>query len=229
MRSNKAIFIGLLVMLLGAVLVMGCGDADPLDELPLRYTVSMSTTDLGEATRDVDVVQDVCDSDAEDFGDFGAIVTIVADEDTADLIVYGYTVTFTPRTGTYAESDEATPSVVTWTNFTPPPALSPYTNLSPIVHNYNTPLVMQNGILEDIPLLMWDPAAKYFYVYTVLQTDYGLNGIFYDGLGVAYAIEAETIGVTYDYRVVFHCHDSEDGNFDLEAWEVVNLSNRDNC
>ena len=117
------------------------------------------------------MVQNDCDGEPEDFGDFGAVATITAANDTADLVVYGYTVYFTPRTGTYFASDGATPSSGTWTNMTPPPSVAPYTNLQPIVHNYDTPLVMQNGSLEDIDIHLWTPEAKYFFIYTVLALD----------------------------------------------------------
>lgn len=93
------------IMCLGLVLIIaasfwtyGCGGADDplLDEVGQRYTASISIQDLDQETLTVDVIQDWCDSEAEDYGPASAAVEFSVAEDAPGITLKEYTLEYIP-------------------------------------------------------------------------------------------------------------------------------------
>jgi hypothetical protein len=88
--------IGILAVL--AAIFVGCGSGnDLLDEVGQRYTASVEIEDNGEGTLTVDIAQDMCDSDWEDYGPAIANVTIAAATDAPGITLQSYTIEYIPQ------------------------------------------------------------------------------------------------------------------------------------
>jgi hypothetical protein len=216
MRRNVFSIIMILVLFLG---LFGCGSGnDLLEEGRIRYSVSVTPNDNGEDTQNIDVVQNLCDNETEEFMDFSTKVTIVADNNTAALKVTGYSVSFYPVRGVYYTSFNP----IEMEDFTPPPELpSP---LNDIRHTFTQPKVMQNGSLT-FESVVWPADVKRYYVNEFLRDTIGLDGI----LNAGGYTEADSASFEYDYRVKLYCTDSEDNDFTLDAFGTVVLADYNNC
>jgi hypothetical protein len=90
--------LGLVIIIAASFLTYGCGGADDplLDEVGQRYTASISIKDLDEETLTVDVVQNYCDADVEDYGPVSAGVEFAVDADAPGITLKEYTLEYIP-------------------------------------------------------------------------------------------------------------------------------------
>jgi hypothetical protein len=96
-------------MIVLAVLWIGsCGSSDLLlDENTQRYRAQIAIEDLDEETLTVDVIQSMCDSEAEDYGPASAAVTFSVDVDAAGITLQEYVLEYIPL-----ESEDGTGTIV---------------------------------------------------------------------------------------------------------------------
>jgi hypothetical protein len=96
MRSGLKKRICAAVLLLSITWLYGCGSSDILDEQGQRYQGEMSIIDNGEAKLTIDTVQDMCDTEPEDFTDAFAEVTIEVTSGAPGLTLDHYTLEYFP-------------------------------------------------------------------------------------------------------------------------------------
>ena len=91
-----AIMLGLGLLIAAGIWLSGCGTSDLLDEKGQRYQANIQILDLDEATTGVDVVQDFCDTDVEDYGPATVAVEFALSEDAPGITLVGYTLEYIP-------------------------------------------------------------------------------------------------------------------------------------
>ena len=112
MRSFNVKLWGCIGIICVMAMIIGCGGGDLMDETGQRYTASVAIQDLGENTLNIDVIQNFCDSDPEDYGDVSAEVSVGVSADALGITLQGYTIEYIPL-----ESEDGSGNLVT------PPAL----------------------------------------------------------------------------------------------------------
>lgn len=116
MRSFNVTLCCCIGLLAGLAIFTGCGsDTDLLDETGQRYTANIAIQDLNAETLTVDVIQDFCDSEAEDYGPASAAVDFAVDPNAPGITLTGYTLEYIPL-----PSEDGTGTIVM-----PPPLDSP--------------------------------------------------------------------------------------------------------
>jgi hypothetical protein len=91
-----------------SAIILGCGSGgDLLDEPGQRYTANIAIKDLGEERLTVDVIQDYCESDWEDYGPAAAAVDFAVDANAPGITLIGYTLEYIPL-----ESEDGTGTIV---------------------------------------------------------------------------------------------------------------------
>ena len=84
-------------LLAGLAVVIGCGaGGDLLDETGQRYTANIAIQELDEETLSVDVIQDFCDTDVEDYGPASAAVNFAVDVNAPGITLQNYTIEYIP-------------------------------------------------------------------------------------------------------------------------------------
>lgn len=87
----------------------GCSSStDLLDETGQRYLASIAVKDNNEETLTVDVIQDFCDNEAEDYGRASAAVQFSVDASAPGITLHGYTLEYIPL-----PSEDGTGNIVT--------------------------------------------------------------------------------------------------------------------
>ena len=229
--------LGMIAMIFGAMWMMSCGGADPLDEERFRYKADIaSLMNGGEDTRDVDISVQTCDDGSdENIGKFVARVRITANFEVPDMQVVGYTYRLAPISGKYYESDGASPSVVTPEDAFPPELTAP---LSPRTHSYNSPVVTEGESIE-FEIDIWTQTDKVYYNRNFLfglGYDEEINQERFDENGTSLGVflvgyESDFTQFQYDLFLTLHCHDSEGNDFDIDVNPAENpiFGNYDNC
>lgn len=92
--------------------VFGCGggsSSEPLDEVGQRYTATIAIQDLDEETLTVDVIQNSCDGEPEDYGPASAAVSFTVNDDQAlGITLKSYVLEYIPL-----PSEDGTGTIVT--------------------------------------------------------------------------------------------------------------------
>lgn len=218
-RMIKFIGIFLLFAIFGSWL-LGCSGSDLLDEDRYRYSVSVTPQNGDDDTDDIDVVMSDCNGTVEAYGDFNSQVTVVANTDVPDLQVNAYRVHFSPVRGVYW-SDLINP---TTTLFNPPELVFP---LNDFEFQFDQPVIMQSGTLS-FEIRIWSQGMKDYFVYNILTIQEGLGGGVPNPWGV-FISQAEASTSEYDVRITLKCTDSEGNEFELDAYENVDMADYDNC
>lgn len=109
--------LGLVIIIAASFWTYGCGGADDplLDEVGQRYTASIAIKDLDSETLTVDIIQNYCDNDVEDYGPASAAVEFAVDADAPGITLNEYILEYIPL-----ESEDGTGTIVM-----PPPLDSP--------------------------------------------------------------------------------------------------------
>lgn len=189
-----------LVLLLIICLFLGaCGSPDdPYDD---DYWVSMTVTDAGETTRDIDVARDTdCDDDGtaddpETFTNVGADITIYVNDSALAIRVESYTVAFLPH-----RSEDGSGNLVT------PPSLNSYPDAMSDSEWIDTGT---SSTITGITVMTFDTKAEY----VDKRTEEDLDNV---------------VGL-YTISVTLNIVDEEGGRFSLVVNEQVALSFYDNC
>ncbi len=94
MRLSK---VTVIMMVLGLMLIYGCGSSDLLDETGQRYTATIAIQDLDKETLTVDAFRSSCDGEPEPYGPVSAAVTFtVNDTEAAGITLTNYVIEYTP-------------------------------------------------------------------------------------------------------------------------------------
>ena len=93
--ANK---LGVLLIFWGLLTLYACGSGggDILNEMGQRYTSSLVIQDNGDETLDIDVVQDMCDTDPEPFTNVFGVLTVAVPSGSAGLTLVSYTIQYVP-------------------------------------------------------------------------------------------------------------------------------------
>ncbi len=221
--------IGLLV---GLGIIIGCGsDGDLLDQAGTRYSAYAVPNDNGEDTQEIDVWQDVCDTNGtyEDFLPFDVSVVITTDTTAVDFYIESYDVSFRPNEGTYCE--ESTPGCDYVDLFASELPTLTGTVLNPRHYNYSSPRILKNSTVTLSGLLVWTQGDKAFYGETLLNNPLLGEEVtnYLTGAGLGY-YEARTADFTYDMQVILNCKTVENEDFSITTpWTPVHFANFDNC
>lgn len=222
MRPNGNKLISAIGLLVTLSLLIGCGSGnDLLDQEETRYSAYAQPFDGGEeSTNEIDVVQDVCDTETdattgvvtityEPFLPFDVNVIVESDLDSgAEFIVESYEVSLRANHGSYL-------NVATWVTIAAAamPGLTD-TDLNPLSYSTSSPVITP-GSTVTLDLPVWSQGDKVAYGFVVLSaigTSVGNTDFF------------------YDVRVVLHCRNIEDDVFQITTpWTPVHFSNFDNC
>ena len=94
--------------LFGFAIILGCGSGgDLLDEPGQRYTANIAIKDPKDETLSVDVIQDYCEADWEDYYPASAAVEFAVDANAPGITLTGYTLEYIPL-----ESEDGTGTIV---------------------------------------------------------------------------------------------------------------------
>ena len=107
MRGINVKLWGCIGLIWVAVMIIGCGGGDLLDEPEHRYTASIAIQDGEEETLTIDTVQSFCDTEPEDFFDATASVTVTVASGAPGITLKGYTLEYIPL-----ESEDGTGTIV---------------------------------------------------------------------------------------------------------------------
>jgi len=83
-----------LAAIFGVMMVFGCGSS--IDEMGQRYTASLEVEDVSGATLAIDVCQDMCDDEWEEFGPAIGQVTVGVAVDSPGITLKTYTIDYFP-------------------------------------------------------------------------------------------------------------------------------------
>lgn len=190
-----------LVLLLIICLFLGaCGSSD-VGDVEQDFWASMTVTDAGQTTRDIDVTRnpdcdgDVTTDDPETFTNVSADITIVVNDTGPAIRIESYTVDFLPH-----RSEDGTGTLIT------PPSLDSYTDA---MLNSDFVDTGTSSTISGITVMTFDTKAEYVDKWTAA------------GVG-------NQVGL-YTIRVTLSIVDEEGDRFSLVVNEQVTLSFYNNC
>jgi hypothetical protein len=156
---------GLMVMMLGGLLVLGCGDADFLDEMGQRYTASMEIEEVFGETLAIDVVRDICSFDEasgvatlEEFGPVSANITVAVNSGAPGITLKNYTIEYLPLPS--ALGIDGTGDLVM------PPALS-----GPLYGEYSIDIPSEGSATFSITLMSTETKLEYLLEVLLAEPD----------------------------------------------------------
>jgi hypothetical protein len=223
MRSFNVKLLCCIGLLAGLAMIIGCGSGgDLLDEVGFRYSASVVTVlDGDEETSNLDFQSDDCDGNISTIDDDTNVytwtmeVSVTSQTSTAQLRVNSFTVTLIPLDGLYL--DDAT------LDYTPMTPITLPAQLGNLTYQYNTPLLLAAGSMSFTMPILWSPQDKFYYL--DLLEEAPPTGA---GLSATEALNSEN---SYTVRVVLHCSDSENSDFDItlpdttiSLWDVWRCS-----
>jgi hypothetical protein len=229
MRRPFVKYIGIMGIIIGLALMIGCGDSDVLDESATRYNATATPWWNDDSSNSVDVVFVLCDAADPASGEpllpFGAKIVVESDATGQPFTIYGYEVRFRNNHGTYYEEG------LGWDDLSAAEMPTLTGQLNNMTYSHSSPVIEANGTytVEGLPIWSGGDITYYLNAFLAAQSFLDEEALTLVPAGDWY--EYHTTSFTYDMQITLKCRTSaEDQEFEIETpWTPVNFTNVNNC